>query len=150
VFCEFVFLVAVAAQAQALDQSRVPVCCTFRGWDAPATSISYSYINIKTRQLKPPLYLNSHTTNIHSTLLRRAYSSPSRTRNPVNKSLDSTQRHGVFGSVYGTNRTVGDTARHCDQGLLSFSLFPGSVCEHCLFLFCTLASCTYRPWHARE
>jgi len=59
---------------------------------------------------------------------------------PLNKSWDPTQGHGVFGLVDSTNKTVGDTARHCDQGLLSFSLFPGSVCEHCLFLFCTLAS----------
>jgi hypothetical protein len=69
---------------------------------------------------------------------------------PVNKSLDLNQGHGVLGLVYSTDRSVGDTARHCDQGLLSFSLFPRSVCEHCLFLFCTLRFCTYRPWHARE
>lgn len=61
-------------------------------------------------------------------------------KEPVNKSSNPTQRHGVSVSVYGTNRTVGDTARHCDHGLFSFSLFPGSVCEHCLFLCCTLAS----------
>jgi hypothetical protein len=59
---------------------------------------------------------------------------------PVEQELGSDQGHGVFGLVDSTNKTVGDTARHCDQSLLSFSLFPGSVCEHCLFLFCTLAS----------
>jgi hypothetical protein len=108
-------------------------------------SISYSYINIPRH--------TSHITTTQATItfelshyerLLHSIAPPSFVgctyKEPANKSSDPTQRHGVFGSVYCTNRTVGDTARHCDHGLLSFSLFPGSVCEHCLFLFCTLAS----------
>jgi len=53
----------------------------------------------------------------------------------VNKSLDPTQRHGVSVSVYGTNRTVGDTARHCDHGLFHSRSFQALFASTVSFSF---------------
>ena len=141
VFSRAVCCVRVAAQAQAQAPRVSSVAPSEAGMRLllPSPTPTSTY-RITSRQSKPPLHLNTHTTNkqTHTTAPRSF--APFTFTDPLNKSWDPTQGHGVFGLVDSTNKTVGDTARHCDQGLLSFSLFPGSVCEHCLFLFCTLAS----------
>jgi hypothetical protein len=145
VFSRAVCCVRVAAQAQA-QAPRVLVCCAFRGWDALAACCCFQLLLLHqhtathsaTTKAAIAFALSHHEQSIH-TIAPPSFVAFTFT-DLLNKSWDPTQGHGVFGLVDSTDKTVGDTARHCDQGLLSFSLFPGSVCEHYLFLFCTLAS----------